>query len=35
MNYLGLTKSGFPKDIMDEAGATHTFPEWVGPWAEQ
>ena len=24
----------YPQKIMDEAGATYTFPEWPGPWDE-
>jgi ABC-type branched-subunit amino acid transport system substrate-binding protein len=22
----------YPKEIMEEAGATYTFPDWPGPW---
>jgi hypothetical protein len=22
----------YPKKIMEEAGATYTFPDWAGPW---
>jgi len=25
----------YPKKIMEEAGATYTFPEWPGPWDNQ
>jgi len=23
-----------PKEIMEEAGVTYTFPDWAGPWDE-
>jgi len=22
----------YPKDVMQEAGVTYTFPDWAGPW---
>ncbi|MFH1520235.1 MAG: hypothetical protein ABID61_01180, partial [Candidatus Micrarchaeota archaeon] len=24
----------YPQEIMEEAGATYTFPDWAGPWDE-
>ncbi|MCJ7613678.1 hypothetical protein MUO71_02785, partial [Candidatus Bathyarchaeota archaeon] len=31
----GVQVPVYPQEIMDEAGATYTYPPWSGPWDEQ
>ena len=30
----GVQVPVYPIEIMEEAGATYTFPDWPGPWDE-